>query len=187
LTPQRNERCQLYFGPGSSLTPIASYEQPIIVCIAIILCNIGPMKKTLILVADDDSDDRFLLQTAFNENGGQETLQFVENGIEVLQFLNAIAADDNESCYPELIILDLNMPKKSGKEVLAELKQHPIYKKIPVIIYTTTRNELEIKRCYELGANTYIVKPISFEALREIVGTIRSYWMDTASIPALNE
>jgi CheY-like chemotaxis protein len=144
------------------------------------------MKKAFILIAEDDSDDRFLLQTAFDENGEQETLEFVENGIEVLEFLNSIADKKDDSAYPELIILDLNMPKKSGKEVLAELKQHPIYKKIPVIIYTTTRNELEIKKCYELGANTYIVKPISFEGLREVVGAIRSYWLDTATTPILH-
>jgi CheY-like chemotaxis protein len=144
------------------------------------------MKKPFILIAEDDSDDRFLLQAAFSENGEQEILAFVENGIEVLDFLNSIAESNDDSAYPELIILDLNMPKKSGKEVLAELKQHAVYKKIPVIIYTTTRNELEIKKCYELGANTYIVKPISFEGLREVVSAIRSYWMDTATIPILN-
>jgi CheY-like chemotaxis protein len=144
------------------------------------------MKKAFILIAEDDSDDRFLLQAAFDENDGQEILAFVENGIEVIEFLNNIAESKDDSAFPELIILDLNMPKKSGKEVLAELKQHPIYKKIPVIIYTTTRNELEIKKCYELGANTYIVKPISFEGLREVVNAIRSYWMDTATIPVLH-
>jgi CheY-like chemotaxis protein len=144
------------------------------------------MKKPFILIAEDDSDDRFLLQAAFSENGEQETLAFVENGIELLDFLNSIAESNDDSAYPELIILDLNMPKKSGKEVLAELKQHAVYKKIPVIIYTTTRNELEIKKCYELGANTYIVKPISFEGLREVVSAIRSYWMDTATTPILN-
>jgi CheY-like chemotaxis protein len=144
------------------------------------------MKKPFILIAEDDSDDRFLLQAAFSEGGEQETLSFVENGIEVLEFLNNISEGKDETAYPELIILDLNMPKKSGKEVLAELKQHPVYKKIPVIIYTTTRNELEIKKCYELGANTYIVKPISFEGLREVVNAIRSYWMDTATTPILN-
>jgi CheY-like chemotaxis protein len=144
------------------------------------------MKKALILIAEDDSDDRFLLQAAFNENGAQEILAFVENGIEVIEFLDKIAEKKDDAAFPELIILDLNMPKKSGKEVLNDLKQHPVYKRIPVIIYTTTRNELEIKKCYELGANTYIVKPISFEALREVVNSIRSYWLDTASTPALH-
>jgi CheY-like chemotaxis protein len=75
------------------------------------------------------------------------------------------------------------MPKKSGREALQEIKQHPVFKTIPVIVYTTTKNESEIKRCYELGANTYIVKPARFEALLKVVEGIRSYWLTTASIP----
>jgi CheY-like chemotaxis protein len=144
------------------------------------------MKKALILVADDDMDDRFLLQSAFAENGDQEKLEFVENGVEVIEYLNEIEQNGKEGPYPEIILLDLNMPKKNGKEVLAELKQHPVFKKIPVIIYTTTKNEIEVKKCYELGANTYIVKPITFDALREVVWSIRNYWLSTASIPELN-
>ena len=142
------------------------------------------MKKSLILVADDDSDDRFLLQAAFQEHGEQETLEFVENGVEVMEFLEAASAGSSHN-FPELIMLDLNMPKMNGKEVLSEIKNHPFLKRIPVIIYTTTRNEIEIRKCYELGANTYIVKPISFEGLRDVVSNIRSYWLDTASIPVL--
>ena len=142
------------------------------------------MKKSLILVAEDDVDDRFLLQSAFNESGDQEVLEFVENGMEVMDYLNAIAEKGDETAFPELIILDLNMPKKNGKEVLAEIKQNDAFKKIPVIIYTTTKNEIEVKKCYELGANTYIVKPITFEALREVVASIRNYWLSTASMPS---
>lgn len=141
------------------------------------------MKKPFILVAEDDSDDRFLLKTAFVEMGDAEVLTFVENGVEVLEYLSAIERDgDSEDSYPEIIMLDLNMPKKSGKEVLSELKAHPRFKKIPVVIYTTTKNEQEIRACYELGANTYIVKPASFETLREVVSTIKNYWLDTATL-----
>jgi CheY-like chemotaxis protein len=83
-------------------------------------------------------------------------------------------------------MLDLNMPKKNGKEVLSEIKQHPLFKRIPVIVYTTTKSELEVRRCYELGANTYIVKPISFDSLLNVVQSIRNYWLSTASIPILH-
>ena len=76
------------------------------------------------------------------------------------------------------------MPKKDGREALKELKQHPIFKKIPVIVFTTTKNEIEIKRCYELGANSYGVKPLTFDELLMVVENIRSYWFQTASIPA---
>jgi CheY-like chemotaxis protein len=144
------------------------------------------VKKNLILIAEDDVDDRFLLQTAFDEGGDHELLDFVGNGVEVINYLDSIASDGGHS-YPEIIMLDLNMPKKDGKEVLKELKQHPVYKKIPVIVYTTTKNEVEVRKCYELGANTYIVKPITFDALRKVVESIKSYWLGTACIPDYSE
>jgi CheY-like chemotaxis protein len=144
------------------------------------------MKKPLILIAEDDIDDRFLLQTAFAESGNEDHLKFVENGAEVTDYLYSLAALGDESDFPGLIMLDLNMPKKNGKEVLSEIKQHPLFKRIPVIVYTTTKSELEVRRCYELGANTYIVKPISFESLLNVVQSIRNYWLSTASIPILH-
>ena len=131
-----------------------------------------------ILIAEDDADDRFLLKTAFEEKGYQETLHFVENGIEVMDFLGQA----KNYHLPRIILLDLNMPKKDGREVLMELKQSDKYRRIPILIFTTTRNETEIKRCYELGANSYIVKPASFEDLLKTIGHIRNYWLDTASV-----
>lgn len=142
------------------------------------------MSKLFILIAEDDADDRFLLQTAFLEKGFSDRITFVENGVELLDFLIDIENAGGEQQYPGFILLDLNMPKKDGREVLLELKQHPVFKKIPIIVFTTTKNESEIRRCYELGANTYIVKPVSFEELLRTVEHIRSYWLKTASIPA---
>jgi len=143
------------------------------------------MNNQPILIAEDDADDRYLLQTAFAEVGCSEQIDFVENGIEVLNYLDNIYAgnDIDIKVLPGFILLDLNMPKKDGREVLKELKQHPVFKKIPVIVFTTTKNEIEIKRCYELGANSYIIKPISFDALLKVVENIRSFWFHTASIP----
>jgi two-component system response regulator len=143
------------------------------------------MQKLFILIAEDDADDRFLLQTVFEERGYTDTIQFVENGVELLEFLGNIHEKrSNGNHYPGLIFLDLNMPKKDGREALREIKQHPIFKKIPVIVFTTTKSENEIKRCYELGANTYVVKPVSYDALIKVIDDIRSYWFNTASIPA---
>src|SRR5688572_12210787 len=142
------------------------------------------MQKLFILVAEDDSDDRFLLQTAFKEKGYDDRLEFVENGVELIEFLSKI--QDNKIAhngFPFFILLDLNMPKKDGREALKEIKQHPVFKKIPIIVFTTTKNESEIRRCYELGANTYIVKPVSFEGLLKVLDDIRAYWFNTATIP----
>lgn len=143
------------------------------------------MNKQPILIAEDDADDRYLLQSAFSEIGFPEQIDFVENGIEVFTYLNNIYTSSNMEvkALPGFILLDLNMPKKDGREVLKELKQHPVFKKIPVIVFTTTKNEIEIKRCYELGANSYVVKPITFDALLKVVENIRSFWFQTASIP----
>lgn len=135
-----------------------------------------------ILIAEDDADDRFLLQSVFDEMGFTERVEFVENGVELTDFLEAIRKEKS-SVYPKFILLDLNMPKKDGREALKEIKQHPEYRKIPVIVFTTTKNEHEINRCYELGANTYIVKPVSFDRLVGVMQELRSYWLNTASIP----
>lgn len=143
------------------------------------------MQKLFILIAEDDADDRFLLQTAFDENGFTDSLQFVENGIELIEYLSDIMNEKSlDMNYPGFILLDLNMPKKDGREVLKEIKQHPELKKIPIVVFTTTKNEHEIKRCYELGANTYVVKPVSFDSLVKVIHEIRTYWFQTAAIPS---
>ena len=141
------------------------------------------MSKYFILIAEDDEDDRFLLQTAFQEKQYTERIDFVHNGVELLTYLESIQSNQHyDKHFPVFVLLDLNMPKKDGREVLHFMKQHPVYKRIPVIIFTTTRNENEIRFCYELGANTYIVKPTSFDGLLNVLDEIRSYWLKTATI-----
>src|SRR4249920_3039389 len=141
------------------------------------------MQKYHILIAEDDSDDRYLFQTAFAEKGIKDSIEFVHDGVELIQYLEKLEEmKAKESSLPYFILLDLNMPKKDGKEVLGYIKQHPLFKKIPVIVFTTTKNENEIRQCYELGANTYVVKPSSFDSLMKILESIRNYWIDIASI-----
>ncbi len=142
-----------------------------------------PTQNISILIAEDDADDRYLLQAAFEENGFTDKLEFVENGLEVLEYLNSIKSKDSDKKLPGFILLDLNMPKKDGREVLKELKQNPEFKKIPIIVFSTTNNEIEMRRCYELGANSYITKPNSFESLIKTVAALRTYWIFTSSIP----
>lgn len=140
------------------------------------------MGKVFILVAEDDADDRFLIQTAFEEKGYTDKIQFVENGVELLAYLDSVKPVTPEVEYPRFILLDLNMPKKDGREALKEIKQHDVYKRIPVVIFTTTNNDAEIRRCYDLGANTYIVKPANFESLLTVLTDIRNYWIHTARV-----
>jgi two-component system response regulator len=140
-------------------------------------------EKLFILIAEDDADDRFLFKTAFEEKGYKDKIEFVENGIELWKFLENISEKPpREKIYPSFILLDLNMPKKDGREVLREIKQHPEFRKIPVVVFTTTNSENEVKRCYELGANTYVVKPVSFDSLLKVVEEIRMYWQNAAPV-----
>ncbi len=139
------------------------------------------MEQGIILIADDDADDRFLVKAAFDDTGYNDTLLFVENGVEVMEEMNQRLTHGNT--LPHLILLDLNMPKKDGREVLRELKQHLLLKKIPVVIFSTTNNPQEIARCYDLGANSYITKPNSFEQLINILSSVRQYWLQINSRP----
>lgn len=132
-------------------------------------------EKTYVLVAEDDADDRFLLQTAFTENLFTESLVFVENGIEVLDKLNDVKTSGG--ILPKIIILDLNMPKKDGRETLKELKASNDFKDIPVIIFSTTDNKTEIDRCYALGANSYIFKPDNYSMFISKTNEIHERWL----------
>jgi CheY-like chemotaxis protein len=131
-----------------------------------------------ILIAEDDGDDRLLLETAFQEAGVKIPLIFATNGVELLKILTS----EDAPVWPRVILLDLNMPKKDGREALKEIKQHPLLRKIPVIIFTTTKNEAEIRRCYDLGANTYVIKPDSYADLLKVVTHLQTYWFETAVV-----
>jgi two-component system response regulator len=140
------------------------------------------MNDGFVLIAEDDADDRFLMQKALDEAGNTIKIHFVENGVELLAHLNGIRTQEGGSIYPRFIMLDLNMPKMDGREVLRNIKTNEVFRKIPVIIFSTTKNQLEVKRCYDLGANTYIVKPVNFDMLVETIQHIRTYWLQTATL-----
>lgn len=132
------------------------------------------MEGVFVLIAEDDADDRFLLQSAFDENKFNDSLQFAENGIELMAHLNRLTSIN----LPSFILLDLNMPKKDGREALKDIRSNPLLKSIPVVIFSTTNNETEMKRCYDLGANSYITKPASFDGLIRTIAAIRSQWVN---------
>ena len=140
-------------------------------------------KKQFILVAEDDIDDKSMLQMIFEDSGKGNLLEFVDNGQELINFLDYINQNEDTLFYPCFILLDLNMPKMDGMQTLKELKEHSAYKKIPVIIFSTTKNETEIGRCYELGANSYIIKPHNYKDLMQIMDVVNSYWFNTAALP----
>ena len=137
------------------------------------------MKDSYILIAEDDADDRLLLQTAFQEIGYQGRLEFVANGEELLDFLKK---NLGQPIQPGVIILDLNMPKKGGKEVLSEIRGELGYKKVPIIVFSTTKNEAEVQKCYELGADNYFVKPVNYSSLIKFVTDIHNLWISAENI-----
>jgi len=140
------------------------------------------MVKQFLMVAEDDADDRFLMQSALDETGFKEQVTFVDNGIELINFLESITDNKTSTLYPKLILLDLNMPKMDGREVLKKIKAHDLFKKIPVVVFSTTKNQIEVKRCYDLGANTYVVKPVSYDLLVATIRDICNYWFKIATL-----
>ncbi len=140
------------------------------------------MVKQFIIVAEDDADDRFLMQSALDETGFKDQVTFVDNGVELIIYLESITDNKTSTLYPKLILLDLNMPKMDGREVLKKIKSHEVFKKIPVIVFSTTKNQIEVKRCYDLGANTYVVKPVSYDILVDTIRDICNYWFKIATL-----
>lgn len=143
------------------------------------------MKKLpIILMADDDPDDRMLAKEALAENKLANDLYFVEDGEELLDYLNQKGKyNSGNAPRPGLILLDLNMPKMDGREALKELKSHDSLRKIPVIVLTTSKAEEDIIRSYELGVNSFITKPVTFDELVEVTRQIGKYWFGIVELP----
>jgi CheY-like chemotaxis protein len=138
-----------------------------------------------ILLADDDPDDRMLVRDALQESQSPHQLTCVENGEELLDYLRHRGANSSvdESAQAYVILLDLNMPRKDGRETLREIKADPHLRRIPVVILTTSQAEEDIARCYDLGASSFIIKPSDFETLIRLVQTINQYWFKTVRLP----
>ncbi|KKO20301.1 MAG: two-component response regulator [Candidatus Brocadia fulgida] len=137
-------------------------------------------KPITILMADDDPDDRFMTKEAFREATLINDLRFVVDGEELLDYLyhRGRFADPADAPRPGLILLDLNMPRKDGREALAEIKTDPDLRRISVVILTTSKAEEDIIRTYDLGSNSYITKPVSFESLVAIMKALSKYWLE---------
>ena len=138
-----------------------------------------------ILMADDDADDRRLTQEALEEGRLIYEVQFVNDGVELLDYLRKEGkfAPPAVVHRPGLILLDLNMPRKDGRTVLKEIKNDPALRQIPVVVLTTSKADEDIYRSYDLGVNSYIVKPVTFEALVDILQTLEKYWFAIVELP----
>lgn len=138
-----------------------------------------------ILMADDDEDDRLLTEEAMAESCAANRLRFVENGLELIQYLRGEGKyiDRIKYPYPGLILLDLNMPKMDGRETLGVLKADRALCRIPVVIVTTSKAEDDMLKGYDLGAASYITKPVTFDALVDLMRTLGKYWVETVELP----
>jgi CheY-like chemotaxis protein len=142
-------------------------------------------KPITILMADDDEDDRRLTQEAFEEGRLINDVRYVEHGEELMDYLRKEGkyASPAEAQRPGLILLDLNMPRKDGRTVLKEIKSDPDLRQIPVVVLTTSKADEDVYKSYDLGVNSYIVKPVTFEALVDILQTLEKYWFEIVELP----
>jgi two-component system, response regulator len=142
-------------------------------------------KSITILVAEDDEDDRLLTEEALEENRLANDLHFVEDGEELMDYLlhRGNYSDPNSAPRPSLILLDLNMPRKDGREALKEIKADPSLRQIPIVVLTTSKAEEDILRTYDLGVSSFIAKPVVFESMVQIIKTIGTYWFEIVELP----
>ena len=140
----------------------------------------------VILMADDDEDDRLLARDALAESRLHNDLRFVCDGVELMEYLRREGpfADPARSPRPGVILLDLNMPRKDGREALEEIKADPDLRRIPVVVMTTSQAEEDIVRSYDLGASSFITKPVTFEGLVQVMRGLGTYWFEIVQLPA---
>ena len=143
----------------------------------------APSATIPILIADDDPDDRMLIEDAFRDSNFRHPIAFVENGEELLKYLRNQAPYTGRA-LPGLVLLDLNMPKMDGRTALMHLKTDPQLKRIPVIVLTTSNAEDDIQRTYDLGVSAFVPKPNSLDGLIELVRSLNDYWMRFVAMPA---
>jgi CheY-like chemotaxis protein len=132
-----------------------------------------------ILLVEDDENDVMLLQRAFKRSGIVNPLQIVRHGDDAVAYLEGTGAfaDRSQHPFPVIMLLDLKLPRRTGLEVLQWVKERTGIRRIPIVVLTSSKNDEDIDRAYELGANSYVVKPVSFETLMELVKSLELYWL----------
>jgi CheY-like chemotaxis protein len=142
-------------------------------------------KSVVILMAEDDPDDRFLTEEALKEAHLVNDLRFVEDGEDLLDYLYGRGkyCQKADCPRPGIILLDLNMPRKDGREALKEIKSDPALRSIPVVVLTTSKAEEDILRSYDLGVSGYVTKPVTLQELIEVMKTLGQYWFEIVELP----
>ncbi len=138
-----------------------------------------------ILIAEDDEDDYLLTMEALKEAGIDTQIKWVKDGEELMNYLEPFgtAKKKSNANFPSLVLLDLNMPRKDGREVLDEIKKNAMLRKIPVVVLTTSKAETDINHAYDLGVNSYIQKPVRFNDFVEAVKVLSHYWFHIVKLP----
>jgi CheY-like chemotaxis protein len=142
-------------------------------------------EAVVIVMADDDDDDFLLTQKALQKSKLLNKLCRVKDGEELLEYLRCEGQyKAGTKCgRPSVILLDLNMPRKDGREALKEIKEDPELRDIPIVVFTTSKAEEDIYRSYQLGVNSFITKPVTFEGLIEVMQALGKYWFEIVELP----
>lgn len=142
-----------------------------------------------ILVADDDADDRMLIADAFVEASLSNPVDFVEDGVELLDYLHRREKyeENKKEDMPGIILLDLNMPRMDGRTALKEIRADEELRKIPIVVLTTSKSEEDILRTYDLGVNSFITKPVTFDGLVQVVQVLNRYWIEIVALPGMDD
>jgi CheY-like chemotaxis protein len=143
-----------------------------------------------ILMADDDEEDCELTRDALQDARLANEMRFVYDGQELIDYLRregAYADPSLDAPRPGIILLDLNMPKKDGREALAEIKADESLRRIPIVVLTTSKDEEDVLRTYDLGVNSFITKPVTFAGLVEVMRTWTRYWLEIVALPGEDE
>lgn len=143
-----------------------------------------------IVIAEDDEDDYLLTMEALKEAGIESQIKWVKNGEELMDYLNSITKSSSvveggkNPLKPRLILLDLNMPRKDGREVLEDIKKNSVLRQIPIIVLTTSKADIDVSHAYDLGVNSYIQKPVRFSDFVDVIKVLSHYWFNVVKLPA---
>lgn len=146
------------------------------------------LKESAVLLVEDDSNDILFIERAFRKSGfDKHSMQIVRDGDQAVAYLlgEGDYADRNRYPLPGMILLDLKLPRRSGLEVLEWLRSQPVIKRIPVVILTSSRENIDIDRAYDIGVNSYLLKPVNYNALNEMIDTLNAFWLKLNCYPSI--